>query len=183
MSCCNFLDLNYTKEEHEKNLIIYNELKQTILNKIIKEGLDNLNLDSYYNKISRLYNQIENSIENNVYDIEVFLLKIIKRSYDILDFNYFNDIFRRLYNIYDKKNWDYQNTEEYRIMYYSPFSFLCILGQKVRRIKSQTIGINYKVDENLEDTIYDLINYCMIYIIWLKKGAKTIGNINFTIKE
>jgi hypothetical protein len=103
-------------------------------------------------------------------------------SYDILQSESFNDIFEKLYNIYDKKNWDYQNTEEYRIMYYSPFSFLCILGQKVRRIKSKIIGIDYEVDENLEDTIYDLINYCMIYLIWLSKGAKMTRNVNINIE-
>lgn len=81
------------------------------------------------------------------------------------------DIFDNLFDIYDEKNWDYGNSSEFQLRWDGIYSFKVTIEHKICRIDSFYENGEFKVaDEKLGDTVGDLINYCMIYLIWADKG-------------
>ena len=68
------------------------------------------------------------------------------------------------------KNWDYKNSAEKMLKLQGKHSLENRFTDKVCRINSYTKKGEYKVkDEDLVDTVSDLTNYCLIFLVFYKK--------------
>jgi len=180
------LDYQYTKEEHQKNLISFQKNAQKI-----ESGFEFKiqNINKYYQGLILLYFLIEKYIESGIQNINVTIEEIIKENYNILLNLFFSSstielLTEELINIYDKKNWDYQNASEFQLRWSGIYSFKTTFEHKIIRIKSYYNGLSFKVkDEKVWDTIADLINYCYIYLIWSEKGFPKERNIKMIINK
>lgn len=179
-----FLDLKYTSKDHHENLINYKSIAEGIKKEFDYDTYISFNMHDYYNHISNMYMLIEEFIENNVYDVSSYLKEIIMTNWfmliaDPLDVDI---IINELWDIYDKKNWKYGNASEFAMMYDSPFANKVILAHKVKRIKSFIIDNVDLGDESFTDSIQDLTNYCMIYLIWLEKGMHVLRDVKVVVE-
>ena len=178
-----FLDLEYTPDQHHENLLSYKAITNRIKKGFDYDFYNSMNIQDFYNHLDNMYMLIEDLIENGIYDIGNYFKEIILVNWhwlinDPLDLDV---IIGKLMEIYDTKNWKYANTDEYRIMYYSPYATLLMLAQKIRRLKSQVKkGIDLG-EESFDDTIMDLTNYCMIYLIWMAKGMPKLRDVEIKI--
>lgn len=178
-----FLDLVYTPDAHHENLLIYNNIANKIIKDYKHDEYKNESINDYYNHISNMYMLIENFVEDGVYDVSTYLKEIIMNNWfiltnDPLDIDITID---DLQSIYDNKNWRYGNASEFAMMYDSPFANKVILAHKVKRIKSFIIDNINLGDESFMDSIEDLTNYCMIYLIWIDKGMPMLRDVKVAV--
>lgn len=178
------LDYSYSERKHLDNLTFYKNISQQLMRKYNYEPID---ISKYYSHIISLYLLVEKYIESNIENIEPTIKEIVHASYSVLLHIYDNkgtsDIMDDLFKIYDIKNWDYQNASENQLKWEGAISFKVTLEHKIARIKSFYDGIKFKVeDEKVYDTIGDLINYCMIYLIWSKKDFSKDRKLEFVVK-
>ncbi|MFW6016215.1 MAG: hypothetical protein ACOCRK_07225 [bacterium] len=180
----NLMDYEYSKEEHFNNLMIYGMMSGKI-KKYYKQK--EMSIKEYVEGIISLYLLIEKYIESGIKDIARTLRDIIVKSYIVL-INIFPDktfdsITKELIDLYERKNWDYQNAAENQLRWSGAISFKTTLEHKIARIKSYYDGIKFKIDdEKIWDTIGDLINYCMIYTIWVVKEFPRNREVNLKYK-
>lgn len=176
------LDYVYTKQEHNRNKKLYNK----IYNDFYDFDFKKINLKTYYKDLKKYYAMAEILLDENIKDIENYLKEIIHLSYQMLysiTDNYFKVIKKDLLKIYGNKNWDYNNAAENQLKYSGIYTFKTILEHKILRLKSFVEKKEIKVkDEKVTDAIKDLINYCMIYLIWARKGYSTLRDITVNIK-
>lgn len=182
-----FLDLEYISGDHHENLLIYDKISKKILKEI--EFLDNYEVmtqTEFYEFLYSWFLMVEFYIEKGIYAIEETVEKGIVAGYSMLidkNFKGYSAIKDELFDLYDRKNWGYRNTEEHRLMWDSPFAFKLIIAQKIKRIKGQILdNVGLDVNEPLKETISDFINYCMIYLIWCEKGYPTLRDIKIINK-
>lgn len=86
----------------------------------------------------------------------------------------YQNILRSMEETYKAKDNDYGNSVGYTYKKYGDISFLVRITDKFNRIESLTDpkhNITVK-DEKLEDTILDLANYCLLWLV--EKGAKKV---------
>lgn len=75
-------------------------------------------------------------------------------------------IIANLENIYEAKNHDYGNSVSDTYEKFGDVSFLVRITDKYNRILSLSNKDDIKVkDEVLEDTILDLANYCLLWLV------------------
>lgn len=179
-----FLDLEYQSGDHHENLLVYDKISKKIQSDFA-DDYEIMTQTEFYDFLYNWFLMVEFYIEKGIYTIEETIEKGIIAGYSMLvdelrDFEFVHD---SLFDLYDRKNWGYRNTEEYRIMWDSPFAFKLIIAQKIKRIKGQIIdNVGLDVREPLRETISDFINYCMIYLIWCEKGYPVIRGIKITTK-
>lgn len=176
------MDLEYTDAQHHENMLIYKKIASSIVLNFERGSND---IFEYYDHLSSCFLLHESYIEKGIYDMDSMLEGIIMGSLSILsnDNQEMEILFDELWDIYDKKNWKYGNTDEFRIMCYSPIANLMMLAQKIKRLKSQIKNGIELGKESFDDTVMDLINYCMIYLIWLEKGMPIIRKIKLSMCE
>lgn len=90
-----------------------------------------------------------------------------------------------LYNTYVDKNNDYGNSVGDTYEEFGPVSFVVRIADKFNRIKSLTKGTEQKVmDESLHDTILDMANYCLLWLVeedyrkQMEADAESVTKIN-----
>jgi len=87
------------------------------------------------------------------------------------------EVTQTLKAIYAKKNADYGNSfeeslEEYEEVF-GPIGFVVRADDKMKRIKQLIKTKKAHVeDESFEDTVRDLANYCIMYLMYKERGAK-----------
>ncbi|MFW6377121.1 MAG: hypothetical protein ACOCZ5_00610 [bacterium] len=167
-----FLDIEYTQKQHLDNLTRYKRLTKKLVKMIPNEDI---NLELYYKRLKDYYWQVEMFLEAGTGQVMPIIREIVFDSYNMLttiEDKPLDTIMDELFNTYDSKNWDYQNSSENQLMWDGAYSFKVTLGHKVSRIKSFYERFNFEVkDEKIQDTIADLTNYCLIYLMWLNKGT------------
>lgn len=179
------LDYDYSQKEHLENLTLYKNINKRLTNKFDYEEID---VETYFKNLKTLYLLTERYIECGIEDITPTIREIIFESYSFLLQLYqdksLNDITTELFDIYDRKNWDYQNASENQLRWEGAISFKVTLEHKIARFKSFFDGNEFKVkDEKVSDTIGDLINYCIIYLIWSNKNFPKERKIKINVKE
>jgi hypothetical protein len=85
------------------------------------------------------------------------------------------DIIKKLYDIYINKNKDYGNAFDKTLYKYGPVSFMTRMSDKWERLDSLfekhiVYGKIPNVEkESFEDTVMDMANYCIMYLMWKKE--------------
>lgn len=176
------LNYNYTKSEHADNLYLY----INIFYKKFNFDYEKINFENYYKNLKMYYILTEQLLDENIKDVENLLIEMIYLSYQMIysitDKSYMT-IIDDLIEIYDDKNWDYNNAQENQLRYSGAYSFKTILEHKILRLQSFYENDDIKVkDEKLIDTIGDLVNYCMIYLMWSDKDYPVNRNIIIKMK-
>ena len=83
---------------------------------------------------------------------------------------FFYDVVDRQFEIYVEKNDDYGDSFRILLDDYGPLSFVIRQTDKVLRLK-QLIKNKARVkDESFEDTVRDMVNYGIMYLMWAGKG-------------
>lgn len=77
----------------------------------------------------------------------------------------FQKVTAEMLEIYKAKNTDYGNSFEKSLNEFGPIAFVVRASDKIERIK-QLVNNEAKVkDESFTDTVRDLANYCVMYLI------------------
>ena len=68
----------------------------------------------------------------------------------------------------EKKNNDYGNSATQTYEEYGDVAFFIRISDKINRLKSLTINNKTQEvkDESIEDTVKDIIGYCLLYLEW-----------------
>ena len=176
-------DYNYTEEEHSENKYLYTDIFYEYFVDIEYENID---FEYYYKNLKMYHILAEQLLDDNIKDIENLLIEMIYLSYQML-YNItdkcYMTIMDDLLDVYNRKNWDYNNAAENQLRYSGAYSFKTTLEHKMLRLQSFYNDDDIKVgSEKVNDTIMDLVNYCMIYLMWSKKGYPTERNIKMIIE-
>lgn len=85
----------------------------------------------------------------------------------------FEKIALNVTSLLEKKNSDYGGSYDLLREEYGPESFLIRLADKYHRLKKlvRSVG-NPKVDESIEDTLKDIIGYCILEIRYRNRERK-----------
>ena len=72
----------------------------------------------------------------------------------------------------EKKNNDYGNSATQTYDEYGDIAFFIRISDKINRLKSLTINNKTQEvkDESIEDTVKDIIGYCLLYLEWKTSG-------------
>lgn len=72
----------------------------------------------------------------------------------------------------EKKNNDYGNSATQTYEEYGDVAFFVRISDKINRLKSLTINNKTQEvkDESIEDTVKDIIGYCLLYLEWKTGG-------------
>lgn len=102
----------------------------------------------------------------------------------------YQHILRNLEDTYKAKDNDYGNSVGYTYKKYGDVSFLVRITDKFNRMESLTDpehNITVK-DEKLEDTILDLANYCLLWLVEKEykkqkfdRSIDTVGELNTSV--
>lgn len=169
-----YINRDLSENEWEENVELYD--------KVINES-------EFYNRLG----ETENTYPQYLMEIESTLDLINSKMYSrsktknliemlaILTFNYLftnhykfskDELIEELMGIYEEKNWDYNNSAEKLLIAFGDESFLIRGFDKIARLRSfDRDGEMLVKKEKIEDTLGDLFNYCMIYLVWYKKGS------------
>lgn len=170
-----YLESKYTSTQEDKNLITYWKLIYQLDGKYNLSGEYNSSLEDYYMEIISLLDLIDFKVELG-WKIRENVELLASLTFKYLHTNYYFDIqaektVNKLYNIYKEKNSDYLNSAEKQLMLDKEYSFKIRVQDKISRIFAFVEGKEIKVTtEKITDTLGDLFNYCMIYLIWDEKG-------------
>ena len=71
-------------------------------------------------------------------------------------------------DLIEKKNNDYGNSATQTYEEYGDVAFFIRISDKINRLKSLTINNKTQEvkDESIEDTVKDIIGYCLLYLEW-----------------
>ena len=164
----------YDIEWENRNKELYKEVV-----KEVKEGSVFLKEDmNFENYATEVLSSLDLISESTKYPLMIYNLTkcLIRVSIDYLLRDYYFDknydfIVDKLFDVYCRKNKDYNNSAEKQMMIDGILSFKTRLQDKISRIDSFNRSKELKVkDEKIVDTIMDLTNYCVIFCIWYKKG-------------
>ena len=168
-----FINSDYTVDEWENNMELYN-----------KVSTDN----EFYSRLKETedtYPQYLMEIEStlDLIDSKLYSPDKTKDLIELLAIQTFNYLFTNHYkfskdeligelkSVYDDKNWDYNNSAEKLLIVFGDEAFIIRAFDKIARLRSfDNDGEMLVKQEKIEDTLGDLFNYCMIYLIWHKKG-------------
>ena len=77
-------------------------------------------------------------------------------------------VVNEIVSLLEKKNNDYGNSATQTYEEYGDVAFFIRISDKINRLKSLTINNKTQEvkDESIEDTIKDIIGYCLLYLEW-----------------
>ncbi|MFW6311312.1 MAG: nucleotide modification associated domain-containing protein [Nanoarchaeota archaeon] len=163
---------NYTREEHKGNLQLYYDIivkDEIIVDAINDFSNDKYDFEKYYKDIMMYYLMAEKLLNEGIEDIDNYIKMIVSLGLVFAD-QKFLITFLDIRDVYDSKNWDYNNAAENQLKYSGIESFRTTIEHKLLRLKSFYDGGDIKVtDEKIKDTVIDITNYCMIYLMWSYK--------------
>lgn len=79
---------------------------------------------------------------------------------------HFTEITRGMRDIYLKKNSDYGDSFSKSLDEFGQVAFIVRASDKMERMKSLHVRSQVVDDESLEDTVRDLANYCVMFLMW-----------------
>ena len=164
---------DYTPEEEDINLKLYTDIFPVLMIKARRKyDFHQLTYREYVNYVltcfSKLYGlESINDIKNFTEKLVVMSMAQLKYDEDID----FGEQYDTAFEMYMDKNKDYNNSSEKQIKHFGHDAFYFRLTDKISRLVAYDGNLKVK-DEKLQDTILDLINYCMIYLIHLAKAGK-----------
>lgn len=170
-----YIRREYTDEEEELNLRTFKKITYKInCNYQLSRDMD-LTYKEFVDEVLADLDLIEVSIDDlsMVASVTNLLISFLFR---YLRENYYFDkskrwLWDRVYNLYKTKNHDYNNSAEKQMKINGVDSYKNRLIDKVSRLYSYSYNRTLLVnEENIEETIGDLIGYCMIFLIWYEKG-------------
>lgn len=164
-----------TCKEKEENLAYYNFIAGSIVEDIDTK-INYVQCKTVGNLTSKLLDFVDIIYIQNKYGIvdnSRTVREIIKCCLSYIDSNSdksINEAFAEMKDIYRRKNEDYGNSAEKTLEFGGNKAFLTRLLDKISRLNSFANKNEMEVkDEKLMDTIYDTINYSIIYCIYMKK--------------
>ena len=77
-------------------------------------------------------------------------------------------VVNEIVDLIEKKNNDYGNSATQTYEEYGDVAFFVRISDKINRLKSLTINNKTQEvkDESIEDTVKDIIGYCLLYLEW-----------------
>ena len=77
-------------------------------------------------------------------------------------------VVNEIVSLLEKKNNDYGNSATQTYEEYGDVAFFIRISDKINRLKSLTINNKTQEvkDESIEDTVKDIIGYCLLYLEW-----------------
>ena len=77
-------------------------------------------------------------------------------------------VVNEIVDLIEKKNNDYGNSATQTYEEYGDIAFFIRISDKINRLKSLTINNKTQEvkDESIEDTVKDIIGYCLLYLEW-----------------
>lgn len=84
----------------------------------------------------------------------------------------FGNITGEMLDIYIKKNRDYGNSFEKSLEEFGDIAFVVRASDKMERIKALMKADNEVEDESVVDTVRDLANYCVMFLMWRSTEVK-----------
>lgn len=88
------------------------------------------------------------------------------------DVKMFTEMTRKMAEVFTKKHNDYGQSTKKSYREFGPVSMLTRMSDKFERLKNLTMHDHPMVlDESIEDTLLDLANYCLIFIMERKDYA------------
>lgn len=169
-----YIKENYDLDKESENLMMYKKISQEIKNEHDLNKPIHLTFNEYVEEILADLDLVETSI-NNPSTVANLTKLIISFSFRYLKDNFYFDksnrwLWERLYKTYRDKNNDYNNSAEKQFKIDGIKSYKIRIQDKISRLYSFTLNRNMSVnEEKKEDTIRDLIGYCMIFLIWYEK--------------
>lgn len=166
------LDL-FVNEANKVSSIVAKEKGLTILDthkKLEKEIQFSEEFDSILGEVGALHDLgIRYFIRLGVIGIRLYCARMRLDS--------FKDKADELHDIYKRKNNDYGNSFEVSLDKYGVIAAVVRLQDKVSRYVSLTTGGNKQLvaDEKVEDTLLDLINYCVMTIMYYEALYEQYG--------
>ena len=168
------INSNLTTNEWENNVIKY---KQKLEEKGFYSKLEEVDIS--YPQFLKEIEELLDLISSSMYSRD--RVKNAIEDMTILTFNYLftnhykfskDELLNELGEVYKRKNWDYNNSAEKLLMIFGDDSFLIRGFDKIARLRSfNREGEMLVKQEKIQDTLSDLFNYCMIYLVWYKKGS------------
>lgn len=86
----------------------------------------------------------------------------------------FHEIAKEVADIVERKNHDYGNSYFRLRDEWGEVSFGARLGDKYHRLQNLLTGAKAQVDESIEDTIRDVIGYCLLELAYRNERRGTI---------
>lgn len=81
-------------------------------------------------------------------------------------------VVNEIVSLLEKKNNDYGNSATQTYEEYGDVAFFIRISDKINRLKSLTINNKTQEvkDESIDDTVRDIIGYCLLYLEWKNSG-------------
>lgn len=121
-------------------------------------------LESIIDKLEHIANELPLEKADPLYDLMLELGELIDD-----EVGPFIDITNSLTKIYQAKNQDYGNSFEKSLYKFGLVASIIRLSDKMNRIESLSQTKAKVKDESIEDTLFDLANYAIMTVIWLRK--------------
>lgn len=95
------------------------------------------------------------------------------------------DITFEILDILDRKNKNYGNSFDRQMNEYGMLASTIRLDDKMSRLRALTKGEPDKVGESIEDTLKDMIGYCLLTLNWLAgdKGKAGFADYDYSSGE
>lgn len=166
----------YTRKEEELNLKLYKETVKDLINE-----------EEIYNEIEDTFNEVVSTllVSLDIIDIKIKEKDTVRQvagaiaglTFKYLYSNFYFDIkpielIMKLEEIYKNKNKDYNNSAERQLDLDGIPSFKMRIQDKISRLNSFNNNRDMCItEEKVTDTLADLFNYCMIFLIWFEKNC------------
>jgi len=166
----------YTEEEERLNIKLYGRIMRDL---ITDEGLLNEIDDTFDEVVSTLL------VSLDIIDIKIDQKDTVRTiashiaglTFKYLYSNFYFDIrpdelMKKLQLVYESKNKDYNNSAERQLDLDGIQSFKMRIQDKISRLNSFNNNREMCVtEEKVTDTLADLFNYCLIFLIWYEKNC------------
>ncbi len=83
----------------------------------------------------------------------------------------FYDVIDGLYQTYEKKNLDYGDSFRLGLEEFGSISYVTRVYDKMLRMKQLVRNDANVTDESFADTVADMANYCIMYLMWQARSA------------
>lgn len=80
-----------------------------------------------------------------------------------------------IHDMFKSKRADYGPTTEELLLRYGPVTMLTFLRTKLNRLDNLLLNSKTPNNESVEDSIRDMANYCIIWLLEINKRGENIG--------
>lgn len=176
-----YIKEEYDEEKEKTNLQVYQTVIEFLNEEYPLNEKSELSFDEFMTELLSLCDLIDYAEKYKHRYVMINLASLMTSlSFRYLNTNYFSTtpaeyLIEKLYRVYEDKNKDYNNSAEKQLMMEGTKSFKIRIQDKVSRLYSFCYNEEMCVeDEKIEDTLMDLINYCIIFLIWALKDKDEV---------